>query len=67
MNDQEILIEWDDFDPNQFAPPWNKWVITNIKCPNCSARLHRFDGIVLCTNPPKYKYSCFECGWFGLK
>lgn len=67
MNDQEVLIEWDDFNPNSYAQPVGEWQITNIKCPKCGERLHKNIAVILTTNPPKSIYSCFECSWRGYK
>lgn len=40
---------------------------TDIECPQCGKYLQRYTGFIFTTYPPKYRYDCPNCGWYGMK
>ena len=64
-------MKWTDFQQQrrkeiEKIPQPYGWVVTDIECPECNARLYILDGITFTSMPPQHKYSCKECGWCGF-
>ena len=60
-------MKWEDFKGNEPAnfPP--AWILTDIECPECGAKIFQRVNEVIATNPPKHKFKCDRCGWTGAK
>lgn len=58
-------MKWEDFKNGQREHLSAEWSITDIECPKCGRKLHRYEMAVLTSLPPKRKYKCFTCDWEG--
>jgi len=58
-------IKWEDFDP--LRDVHDDYADTRIECPVCGRLLKRYTKLVYVSNPPMFRYECFNCGWNGYK
>ncbi len=59
-------MEWKEFTgTKQRYVGFEKYSITDIKCPDCGEYIYIDNSIVLTSNPPQHKYLCKNCGWEG--
>lgn len=59
------LKSWQEFYIEEQLKPEGTEV-TAIACPCCGKALYKDVSVVLTSLPPKYKYFCNSCGWFGF-
>ena len=64
-------MKWMDFQQQrrkeiEKIPQPLEWIVTDIECPECNARLYTQYGVTLTSIPPQHKYNCKECGWSGF-
>ena len=59
------LKSWDEFCAEKHQIP-EKIELTAIACPCCGKALYKDVRFVLTSLPPKYKYFCDACGWYGF-
>ena len=61
-------MKWEEY--KNLKEPMNYYathIRTDIECPKCGAYIYKDISIVYTSNPPKYKFNCFNCNWSGYK
>ena len=58
------LKSWYDFCYEKERTPEGA-KLTAIACPCCGRALYEDVSVALSTYPPKYRYFCNACNWFG--
>lgn len=59
-------MTWDEFKGSDivFSQEYEQ---TDIECPKCGEYLRKYTGAIITTYPPKHRYDCPNCRWWGLK
>ncbi len=42
-----------------------KYILTDVDCPKCKAKLLKDISVTYASNPPKFKYICPKCKFTG--
>lgn len=59
-------MNWEEFNCDELMiDNYQKYTLTNVRCPKCNSYLRFNNTIVLTSMPVQYQYECQSCGWVG--